>query len=67
MRSPDLDRYADELYRLRQRKGITRNEAGELILDRNYFASMMLALGDADALVGGLTSIIRRPSGRAWK
>ncbi|HTS50611.1 MAG TPA: NADP-dependent malic enzyme [Bryobacteraceae bacterium] len=55
LRSPDLDRYADELYRLRQRKGVTRNEAGELVLNRNYFASMMVALDDADALVGGLT------------
>ena len=30
-------------------------EAGELILNRNYFGSMMVRLGDADALVGGLT------------
>ena len=53
--SPELGRYADELYRLRQRKGLTRSDAGELILNRNYFGSIMVALGDADALVGGLT------------
>ncbi|HLG99038.1 MAG TPA: NADP-dependent malic enzyme [Bryobacteraceae bacterium] len=53
--STQLGRYADELYRLRQRKGVTRSEAGELILNRNYFASIMVSLGDADALVSGLT------------
>ena len=47
--------YAEEMYSLRQRKGITRREAGELIGNRNYFGAMMVRLGDADALVGGLT------------
>jgi malate dehydrogenase (oxaloacetate-decarboxylating)(NADP+) len=53
--SPKHDRYAEELYRLRQRKGVTRNEAEELILDHNYYASIMVSTGDADALVGGIT------------
>ncbi|MBI4876361.1 MAG: NADP-dependent malic enzyme [Acidobacteria bacterium] len=52
--SPRLETYIDELYRLRQRKGITRNEAEHLILNVNTFGSMMLYLGDADALVAGL-------------
>ena len=30
-KSPHLTRYAEELYRLRQRKGVTRTEADELI------------------------------------
>ena len=51
----ERSRYADELYRLRQRKGVTRNEADDLIRNHNYFASIMVAIGDADALVGGLT------------
>jgi malate dehydrogenase (oxaloacetate-decarboxylating)(NADP+) len=50
-----LSGYAEELYRLRQRKGVTRHEAGELILNRTVFGSMMVRQGDADALVGGLT------------
>jgi malate dehydrogenase (oxaloacetate-decarboxylating)(NADP+) len=54
-RSSERGRYADELFRLRQRKGVTRSEAGELILNRNYFGSIMVSLGDADALVGGIT------------
>ena len=54
-KSPDRAGYAEELYRLRQRKGVTRTEAEELILNYNYFGSMMVAMGRADALVGGLT------------
>jgi malate dehydrogenase (oxaloacetate-decarboxylating)(NADP+) len=53
--APDFERYAQELYRLRQRKGVTLNEAREWMLNRNVFASMMVRTGDADALVGGLT------------
>jgi len=53
--SADRDRYADELFRLRQRKGVTRKEADQLILNHTYFGSIMVALQDADALVGGLT------------
>jgi malate dehydrogenase (oxaloacetate-decarboxylating)(NADP+) len=53
--SPEHDRYAEKLYRLRQRKGVTRNEAEELILGHNYYASIMVSTGDADALVGGIT------------
>jgi malate dehydrogenase (oxaloacetate-decarboxylating)(NADP+) len=53
--SPERARYADELYRRRQRKGVTRKEAENLILNHTYFGSIMVALEDADALVGGLT------------
>jgi malate dehydrogenase (oxaloacetate-decarboxylating)(NADP+) len=54
-KSSDRAGYAEELYRLRQRKGVTRTEAEELIFNHNYFGSMMVAMGRADALVGGLT------------
>jgi malate dehydrogenase (oxaloacetate-decarboxylating)(NADP+) len=53
--SPDLERYSDELYRLRQRKGITPLEAREAMVQRNMYGSMMVHTGDADALVSGLT------------
>jgi malate dehydrogenase (oxaloacetate-decarboxylating)(NADP+) len=49
------ERYAAGLFQLRQRKGMTPNEAREWMLNRNIFASMMVHAGDADALVGGLT------------
>ena len=53
--SERLPAYTEELYCLRQRKGATRREVEQLILNRNTFAAMMVRLGDADALIGGLT------------
>ncbi|RJS98130.1 NADP-dependent malic enzyme [Halococcus sp. IIIV-5B] len=50
----DLDRYTDRLYELRQRKGVTRNEATELLRDANYLGSVMVEMGDADAMLTGL-------------
>lgn len=47
--------YTDELYRIRQRKGITATEAAKMVLRRNSFASMMVRAGHADALIAGLT------------
>jgi malate dehydrogenase (oxaloacetate-decarboxylating)(NADP+) len=49
------ERYIQELFRLRQRRGVTLSEARTLIDDRNIFASMMVHTGDADALVSGVT------------
>ncbi|AMV72042.1 bifunctional malic enzyme oxidoreductase/phosphotransacetylase [Desulfuromonas sp. DDH964] len=47
--------YIDELFELRQRKGITRAEAKRLIKkNRNYYGAMMVQHGDADALLSGL-------------
>jgi malate dehydrogenase (oxaloacetate-decarboxylating)(NADP+) len=55
-REGDWEQYADRLYELRQRKGLTRSEAAELIRrDSNYFASVMVEEGDADAMLTGLT------------
>jgi malate dehydrogenase (oxaloacetate-decarboxylating)(NADP+) len=51
----DLERYADRLYELRQRKGITRREAGELIEDGNYLGSVLVEMDEADAMLTGLT------------
>jgi malate dehydrogenase (oxaloacetate-decarboxylating)(NADP+) len=53
---PQLDEYAEELFSLRQRKGVTRREACELVLNHTTFGSLMVRLGQADALVGGLTT-----------
>jgi len=50
-----LDEYADRLYELRQRKGVTRREADELVTDGNYLGSVMVETGDADAMLTGLT------------
>lgn len=50
-----LNRYGEKLYNFRQRKGITLHEAVKLMRDRNYFAPMMVELGEADAMISGLT------------
>ena len=50
----NLEPYAEQLYELRQRKGITRREADELIADGNYLGSVMVEMGDADAMLTGL-------------
>jgi malate dehydrogenase (oxaloacetate-decarboxylating)(NADP+) len=55
MQSFRREPYIEELYRLRQRRGVTLFEARELIGNRNVFGSMMVHLGDADALVSGVT------------
>src|SRR5580765_494314 len=51
-----LEEYTEEFYSLRQRKGITRTEAEQTILNPTTFGSMMVRLNDADALIGGLTT-----------
>ena len=54
-RSPRAEAYAEELFRHRQRKGVTRTSAAQLVLRPNYFAALMMKMGDADVLIGGLT------------
>ncbi len=50
-----VKRYAEALYRKRQRKGVTYPDCLRLMRERNYFGAMMVELGDADAMVSGLT------------
>jgi malate dehydrogenase (oxaloacetate-decarboxylating)(NADP+) len=50
-----IARYAEIFYAKRQRKGLTLRDCANLMRDRNYFAAMMVEVGDADALVSGLT------------
>jgi len=47
--------YVQELFRLRQRRGVTLAEARTLVGNPNVFGSMMVHKGDADALVSGIT------------
>jgi len=52
-RNPD---YIDNLYARLQRKGYLFRDCQRLInTDRNYFGATMVALGDADAMVTGVT------------
>jgi malate dehydrogenase (oxaloacetate-decarboxylating)(NADP+) len=54
-KSPLRERYINELFRLRQRRGVTLSEARTLIDNRNVFGSIMVHMGDADAMVSGVT------------
>ncbi|MEG1527795.1 MAG: phosphate acetyltransferase [Clostridia bacterium] len=51
--SDKLDGYADYLFELRKAKGLTREQAYELVKDVMYYGVMMVKLGDADGMVGG--------------
>jgi malate dehydrogenase (oxaloacetate-decarboxylating)(NADP+) len=53
--SPQRDRYAEFLWQRRQRKGMSFGEALRRLYNGNYFGSVMVACGDADALVSGMT------------
>ncbi|QSG11616.1 Malic enzyme [Halapricum desulfuricans] len=51
----NLDRYAEWLYEQRQRKGVTRREAAELVRNGDYLGSVLVEMDEADALLTGLT------------
>jgi malate dehydrogenase (oxaloacetate-decarboxylating)(NADP+) len=52
--SPERDRYAEELWQRRQRRGLSREEAHSMSGRGIYFACQMVTNGDADAVVAGL-------------
>jgi phosphate acetyltransferase len=54
-RSEDFEDFVARLEALRRDKGLTPGEARAALGDNNYFAAMMLAAGQVDALVGGAT------------
>ncbi|MEO8563853.1 MAG: phosphate acyltransferase, partial [bacterium] len=51
--SPRREDYAHYMWQLRQRKGLSLDEARRQLYNGNYFGSCMVALGDADALLSG--------------
>jgi malate dehydrogenase (oxaloacetate-decarboxylating)(NADP+) len=56
---PTFDRiegYAQALYEMRQRKGVTLKDAQKLVLEPNLFGPLMVKMGEADAFISGLTS-----------
>lgn len=55
-KSPKAEIYAEEFYKKRQRKGVTQKDAQSMMKIPNYFGAMMVELGDADAMLSGLTS-----------
>lgn len=52
-KSAKYEDYANAFYELRKSKGITPNQAKEMMLNYVYFGMMMVKCGDADGLVSG--------------
>jgi malate dehydrogenase (oxaloacetate-decarboxylating)(NADP+) len=50
-----LDLYANNLFNKRQRKGLTFFDARKLLQTRNAYGAMMVEVGDADAMISGMT------------
>ncbi|MFT4973563.1 MAG: malate dehydrogenase (oxaloacetate-decarboxylating)(NADP+), partial [Saprospiraceae bacterium] len=50
-----LEKYSKVFYKKRRRKGINQTEAHDMMRGRSYYGSMMVEMGDADALIGGLS------------
>ena len=49
------EKYANFLFKKRQRRGITLFDARKMMLNRNYYGASMVQFGDADVLISGLT------------
>jgi malate dehydrogenase (oxaloacetate-decarboxylating)(NADP+) len=49
------NKYAELFFKKRQRKGFNWYEARKVMKDRNYFGCMMVEMGDADAMISGLS------------
>jgi malate dehydrogenase (oxaloacetate-decarboxylating)(NADP+) len=47
--------FAEILFQKRQRRGITRKAAHDMLIHRNYFAPMLVETGYANAMISGLT------------
>ena len=52
---PKRKQYGEVLYQKRNRRGVTRYEADKIMRSRNYYGSMMVETGEADALITGVT------------
>ncbi|HSA57953.1 MAG TPA: NADP-dependent malic enzyme [Gemmatimonadaceae bacterium] len=50
------ERYAEYLWQHRQRKGMSLGEARRRLFNTNYFGSVMVVKGDAEALLSGMTT-----------
>ena len=62
--SADATRFAEKLFELRQAKGMTLEQAHELVKDELYYGVMMMYLDEADGMVAGAshaTSDVLRP------
>jgi malate dehydrogenase (oxaloacetate-decarboxylating)(NADP+) len=49
-----LNAFSDEIYSMRQRKGVTRSAAQQMLRNNNYFGCMLLRSGAVEGLIGGV-------------
>jgi malate dehydrogenase (oxaloacetate-decarboxylating)(NADP+) len=49
-----IGEFAELIYKMRQRKGVTKSAAQQMLRDNNYFASMMVRTGAAEGMIGGV-------------
>ncbi len=52
-KSEKLSEYTELLYNLRKEKGLSHEEAEKLVLNHNYFGTLMIKSGHADGMVSG--------------
>jgi malate dehydrogenase (oxaloacetate-decarboxylating)(NADP+) len=50
-----MQAYIERFYEKRKRKGINRLESADMLHSRSYYGVLMVEMGDADAMIGGLT------------
>ena len=50
-----LNQFGDVLWEKRRRDGYSQHEAIKIMRERNYFGSMMVELGEADAMISGFS------------
>ncbi len=53
---PRFRTYVEDFWERRKRHGVTKEDAHHMMRVRNYFAPMMVAEGDADVALSGLTT-----------
>ena len=51
--SPVLDEYVETFYQLRKDKGITLDNSRDIMVDLNFYGTMMIYKGHADGMVSG--------------
>ena len=55
MKHEQREAYIEEFYKMRKRKGVTMSGAKRYMERRYTFAAMMLKMGEADAMISGIT------------
>ena len=56
IKSPRIEFYADEYFRIGQRRGVMRQEAVNRLQEPDYFAALMLHTGDTDMMFAGVST-----------